>query len=76
LVTACRVIGSASASSVTLTAVTDPLYAWFRGIVPSPSLGGGATLALPLVIAILVYRLAHIGVRGLLRVIAHRRTEV
>jgi YGGT family len=59
-----------------ITAVTDPLYAWFRGIVPSPSLGGGATLALPLVIAILVYGLAHIGVRGLLRLIAHRRTEV
>jgi uncharacterized protein YggT (Ycf19 family) len=56
-------------------AVTDPFYALFRGIVASPS-AGGFTLALPIVIAILAYALLHAGVKGLLRVIAHRRTEI
>src|SRR5687768_6330513 len=35
--------------------VTEPLYAPFRGIVASPSADGGYTLALPIVIALVVY---------------------
>src|SRR6267143_7043358 len=46
--------------------VTDPLYAPFRGIVASPSAEGGYTLALPIVIAIIVYALLHAGINGLL----------
>jgi uncharacterized protein YggT (Ycf19 family) len=56
--------------------VTDPLYAPFRGIVPSPSAEGGFTLALPIVIAIIVYALLHAGINGLLRLIAHRKTQI
>lgn len=56
--------------------ITDPLYAPFRGIVPSPSVDGGFTLALPIVIAIVVYLLVHLGINGLLRIFAHRKTEV
>ena len=56
--------------------VTDPLYAPFRGIVPSPTAEGGHTLALPIVIAIIVYALLHAGINGLLRLIAHRKTEI
>ncbi|HEV2913014.1 MAG TPA: YggT family protein [Pyrinomonadaceae bacterium] len=59
-----------------IRAVTDPLYAPFRGIVGSPTAEGGYTLALPIVIAIIVYALAHLGINGLLRLIAHRKTVI
>ncbi len=58
-----------------ITAVTDPLYAPFRGIVASPS-AEGYTLALPIVIALVVYALLHAGINGLLRLIAHRKTAI
>jgi uncharacterized protein YggT (Ycf19 family) len=56
--------------------VTDPLYAPFRGIVASPTAEGGHTLAVPIIIAIIVYLLLHLGIKALLRMIAHRRTEI
>jgi uncharacterized protein YggT (Ycf19 family) len=59
-----------------IRAVTDPFYVLFRGIVASPTSAGGYTLALPIVIAIIVYALLHAGIKGLLRLIAHRRTEI
>jgi uncharacterized protein YggT (Ycf19 family) len=59
-----------------IRAVTDPLYAPFRGIVGSPTAEGGYTLALPIVIAIIVYALVHLGINGLLRLIAHRKTVI
>lgn len=59
-----------------IVAVTDPFYRPFRGIVASPSIEGGHTLVLPLVIAIVVYVLLHLGINGLLRIIAHRKTAV
>jgi uncharacterized protein YggT (Ycf19 family) len=55
--------------------ITDPFYAMFRGIVASPT-AEGSTLALPIVIAILAYLVLHMGIKGLLRLIAHRRTEI
>lgn len=55
---------------------TDPLYAPFRGIVASPTAEGGYTLALPIVIALIVYALLHAGLNGLLRLLAHRKTEI
>jgi len=57
-------------------AVTDPLYAPFRGIVASPSVDGGYTLALPIVIALIVYAILHACINGLLRLLAHRKTEI
>lgn len=59
-----------------IVAVTDPLYAPFRGIVASPTAEGGYTLALPLVIALVVYALLHAGINGALRVVAHRKTAI
>lgn len=59
-----------------IRAVTDPLYGPFRGIVPSPSAEGGFTLALPILIAIGAYALLHAGINGLLRVVAHRKTQI
>ncbi len=59
-----------------INGVTYPLYAPFRGIVPSPTAEGGFTLALPVVIAILVYMLLHAGINGVLRLAAHRKTTI
>ena len=56
--------------------VTNPLYAPFRGIMPSPQTQEGFTLALPIIVAIVVYLLVHLGINGLLRIFAHRKTEI
>jgi hypothetical protein len=56
--------------------VTNPFYGPFRGIVASPSTDSGHTLMVPLVIAIIVYILLHLGINGLLRMFAHRKTAV
>ena len=59
-----------------IVAVTSPFYEPFRGIVASPRTDGGHTLMLPLVIAFIVYILLHLGINGLLRIVAHRKTAV
>jgi uncharacterized protein YggT (Ycf19 family) len=59
-----------------IVAVTDPFYQPFRGIVASPRTDAGHTLMMPLVIAFIVYVLLHLGINGLLRMIAHRKTAV
>src|SRR5258705_6206115 len=59
-----------------IVAVTDPFYEPFRGIVASPRTDGGHTLLLPIVIAIVAYVLLHLGINGLLRMFAHRKTAI
>lgn len=59
-----------------LKSISGPFYAPFRGIVASPSTAEGFTLALPIVIAIVVYMLLHLAINGLLRIFAHRKTQV
>ena len=59
-----------------IVAVSNPFYAPFRGIVASPSTDGGHTLLLPIVVAIISYALLHLGINALLRMIAHRKTEI
>src|SRR5436305_15037035 len=59
-----------------IVTVTNPFYAPFRGIVASPSTDQGHTLLLPIVIAFIVYLLLHLGINGLLRIIAHRKTAI
>jgi hypothetical protein len=56
--------------------VTDPFFAPFRGIVSSPSVDGGYTLALPIIIALIVYAILHAIINGLLRLVAHRKTQI
>ncbi len=55
--------------------ITNPLYSPFRGMVASPTIEGH-TLAVPLIVAILVYALVHAGIYGLLRLLVHRKTEI
>jgi len=59
-----------------IVTVSDPFYVPFRGIVSSPSTDGGHTLLLPIVIAIISYALLHLGINALLRMMAHRKTEI
>lgn len=59
-----------------IVAITNPLYEPFRGIVKSPHLGGGHTLVLPLIVAIVAYALLHAAITGLLRLLAHKKTIV
>ena len=55
--------------------VTEPLYILFDGIVGSPS-AGNVTLVVPIIIAVIVYALLHLGVNRLLRLIARRQTTI
>ena len=59
-----------------IVTVSNPFYAPFRGIVASPSTGEGHTLMLPIIVAIISYALLHLGINALLRMLAHRKTEI
>jgi uncharacterized protein YggT (Ycf19 family) len=59
-----------------IVAVTNPFYAPFRGIVNSPSTEQGNTLLLPIVVAIIAYVILHLAINGLLRLLAHRKTQI
>ena len=59
-----------------IVAVSNPFYEPFRGIVASPRTDGGHTLLLPIVIALVAYLLAHLLINALLRMLAHRKTEI
>jgi uncharacterized protein YggT (Ycf19 family) len=59
-----------------IVAISDPFYAPFRGIVASPSTDSGHTLLLPIVIALVAYVILHLLINGLLRMLAHRKTEI
>ena len=58
-----------------IKSATGLLYAPFQGIMPSPS-KEGFTLALPIIVAIVVYMLLHLAINGLLRIFAHRKTAI
>lgn len=59
-----------------IVTVTDPFYLPFRGIVNSPTVGGGHTLMVPIIIALIAYLLLHLAINGLLRMLAHRKTAI
>ena len=59
-----------------IVTISNPFYAPFRGIVASPSTDSGHTLLLPIVVAIIAYALLHLAINGLLRMFAHRKTEI
>ena len=59
-----------------IKSATGLLYAPFAGIMASPSTKEGFTLALPIIVAIIVYMLLHLAINGLLRMFVHRKTAV
>jgi uncharacterized protein YggT (Ycf19 family) len=58
-----------------IDAVTNPFYGLFHGIVSSPS-SGGHTLAVPIIVALIVYALLHGAINGLFRMLIHRKTAI
>ncbi len=58
-----------------IKSATGLLYAPFQGIMPSLS-KDGFTLALPIIVALVVYMLIHFAINGLLRIFAHRKTAI
>ena len=59
-----------------IVTITNPFYAPFKGIVASPSTDQGHTLLLPIVVAMIAYVILHLAINGLLRMFAHRKTEI
>lgn len=59
-----------------IKSATGIFYAPFQGIVASPRTAEGFTLALPIIVAIVVYMLLHLAINGLLRMFAHRKTAI
>jgi hypothetical protein len=59
-----------------IKSATGIFYAPFAGITDSPTTPEGFTLALPIIIAIIAYFVLHMAINGLLRIFAHRKTEV
>ena len=58
-----------------IRAITDPFYAPFKGILPNLT-EGGSTVVLSLAFGLAMYGVLHLGIRGLLRLIAVRRAEI
>jgi hypothetical protein len=56
--------------------VSDPLYAPFRNIFPSVTIEEGFTFAVSVSFGMLMYALVHALLKGLLRLVAHRRTAI
>ena len=59
-----------------IVTVTNPFYLPFKGIVASPSTDQGHTLMMPIIIAIIAYLLLHLAINGILRMMAHRKTQI
>jgi uncharacterized protein YggT (Ycf19 family) len=55
--------------------VTSPLVAPFKGLMPDPSVGN-FQLMLSYIIGLIVYGLIHLALRGLLRLLAERKTAL
>lgn len=56
--------------------VTNPFFAPFRGIVASQNVGDGYTLAVPILVAIVVYGLLHLAIHKLIWVMGYRKLAV
>lgn len=59
-----------------LYAVTDPLYAPFRGMLRAGSIGDGSVFVSSLIFAVVAYMVAHIVVHQFLHLIARPRTSI
>lgn len=59
-----------------MNTVTAPLYAPFKGILPTPATEDGYAFSASVLLAIVVYVLLHASIKGLLRVVGRRSTEL
>jgi uncharacterized protein YggT (Ycf19 family) len=56
--------------------VTAPLYAPFRGILPTPTVEQGYAFSSSVLLAMVVYAMIHFALKGLLRIVGRRSTEL
>lgn len=70
-------VGARSGAGFTrfIEAVTDPVYAPFRNIVDTIRMGDGRVV-LSLAIAFVAYGVLHLAIRGVLKIVATRRSTV
>ncbi|MDB5978288.1 MAG: hypothetical protein JWR07_5048, partial [Nevskia sp.] len=59
-----------------INGVTTPLFAPFKGILPTPALEEGFVFSSSVLLAIVVYVLIHASIKGLLRIVGRRSTEL
>ncbi|MDB5987666.1 MAG: hypothetical protein JWR16_2719 [Nevskia sp.] len=59
-----------------INGVTAPLFAPFKGTLPSNDLDTGMVFSTAVLLALVVYALLHAAIKGLLRVVGRRRTEI
>jgi hypothetical protein len=59
-----------------VNALTAPFFAPFKGILPTPATDQGFTFSSSVLVAIVVYVLIHSSIKGLLRVVGRRSTEL
>lgn len=59
-----------------INGITAPVYAPFRGILPTPTAEQGYAFSSSVLLAILVYVMIHLAIKGLLRIVGRRSTEL
>jgi uncharacterized protein YggT (Ycf19 family) len=59
-----------------IVAITSPFYAPFKNIVSSPTTDQGHTLLFPILVAMGAYLVLHLAIKGILRLVATRKTEI
>ena len=58
-----------------LDAITLPLLAPFKGLLPTPSMGP-MQLTLSFIFGLVAYMFLHLAINGILRMMAHRKLSV
>ncbi len=58
-----------------MTLLTTPLLGPFKGVMPDPAVGS-FQLMLSYLLALVVYMLLHKAIKGLFRLLIHRRAEI
>lgn len=59
-----------------IVSITSPFYAPFKNIVSSPRTDDGHTLLLPILVAMGAYLVLHLAIKGVLRLVATRKSEI
>ena len=59
-----------------INAVSGPFYVPFKGILPTPTAEQGYAFSPSILMAILVYVLIHLAIKGALRIVGRRSTEL
>ncbi len=59
-----------------IVTITDPFYAPFANIVASPETSDGHTVLMPVIVAMGAYLVLHMAIKGLIRLVVTRTSEI